>query len=185
MIRRLFDGAFSWNLTSRHLTLEIMRMNTEHISIYFYMWPHPWPAHPISQPVSNCFNCFSWSRINEQSDRAAINGGHPAALQVWNSAWEGSAPSPYHLILCSLLLPRLGQTSKITRGILKKTKKNQLQIIKVTDKRTDGTCVTSIRGKEFREKAAEDSTKTDGSQEVFSHLPAMPEETGGSRRGKR
>lgn len=46
----------------------------------------------------------------------------------------------------------------------------------MTDKRTDGTGAISISGKEFREKAAEDSKEKDGWQEVFFHLAAMPEE---------
>lgn len=56
-------------------------------------------------------------------------------------------------------------------------------MIKVTDKRTDGTGVISISGKEFREKAAEDSKEHDGLQEVFLHLAAMPEEMRENGRG--
>lgn len=56
--------------------------------------------------------------------------------------------------------------------------------MKVTDKRTDGTGVISISGKEFLEKAAEDSKENDGLQ-VFSHLAAMPEEMRENRREKK
>lgn len=43
-------------------------------------------------------------------------------------------------------------------------------MIKVTDKRIDGADAISIRGKEFGERAAEDSREDDGSQEMFLHL---------------
>lgn len=58
-------------------------------------------------------------------------------------------------------------------------------MIKVMDKRTGGTGVISISGKEFREKAAEDSKEKDGLQEVFLHLAVMPEEMRENGRGKR
>lgn len=51
-------------------------------------------------------------------------------------------------------------------------------MIKVTGKRTDGTGVISISGKE-----AEDSKEKDGLQEVFLHLAVMPEEMREKRRG--